>query len=548
MTTCKQCSTDFEITDEDRKFYEAIGVSEPTLCPDCRMQRRLAWRNERSMYRRKCDLTGKSMVSFYHPESPYTVYFHEEWWSDKWDPLEYGQDFDFNRPFFEQFDELLKKIPHMSMMITHGENSDYCPYTVRYKNCYMCLSGVVGEDIYYSYWTNDCRDCVDCYACFRCEQCYECIQCINLYNCIFCKDSDNSSDLAFCLNCDGCKNCIGCYGLRHKEYYIFNKKASKEEYEKLYQTICSSPAELQKMLQKFKEHVLRYPQRALQMVNVENCTGDHLLNCRNAHECYLSEGLEDCAYCWNIPQGAKDSQDILYAPKSELAYNCLSSVNAYHCISNVNCWDVKNTFYSFECFYSNGCLGCSGLRQKKYCILNKQYNKEEYEALKAKIIEHMKSTGEWGEFFPIPLSPFAYNETITLDFFPLTEEQVLEKGWKWSHFKPPAPEAEKVIPAQRLPDSTEDIPEDILNWAIECEKDGRLFKLIPQELKFYRQKGLPVPHFCFNCRHLRRHAERNPRKLYNRTCDKCQKSIQTTYSPDRPEKVYCEECYLKFVY
>jgi len=41
---------------------------------------------------------------------------------------------------------------------------------------------------------------------------------------------------------------------------------------------------------------------------------------------------------------------------------------------------------------------------------------------------------------------------------------------------------------------------------------------------------------------------RNPRKLYERNCDKCGEDIQTTYEPSRPETVYCEECYNKEIY
>jgi len=42
-------------------------------------------------------------------------------------------------------------------------------------------------------------------------------------------------------------------------------------------------------------------------------------------------------------------------------------------------------------------------------------------------------------------------------------------------------------------------------------------------------------------------ALRNPRKLYERVCDKCGKDMITTYSPERPEVVYCESCYNKEV-
>jgi len=99
-----------------------------------------------------------------------------------------------------------------------------------------------------------------------------------------------------------------------------------------------------------------------------------------------------------------------------------------------------------------------------------------------------------------------------------------------------------------LPDSIDDIPDDVVNWAIECEVTKRPFRIIKQELDFYRKMKLPIPHFHPDERHRRRMAIRNPRKLWKRECGKCGKEIQTSYSPERSEKVYCEECYLAEVY
>jgi formylmethanofuran dehydrogenase subunit E len=42
---------------------------------------------------------------------------------------------------------------------------------------------------------------------------------------------------------------------------------------------------------------------------------------------------------------------------------------------------------------------------------------------------------------------------------------------------------------------------------------------------------------------LSRNKLRNPRKLFNRKCDKCGKEIKSTYSQNRGEIIYCEECY-----
>jgi len=188
------------------------------------------------------------------------------------------------------------------------------------------------------------------------------------------------------------------------------------------------------------------------------------------------------------------------------------------------------------------------MNKKEYCILNKQYTKEEYERLVPKIIEQMQERGEWGQFFPRETSPFGYNESLVNHVFPLSREEALSQGWPWCDYESPAPTAMKTIPAEQLPDSIDDIPDDVLEWAIVCEVTQKPFKIIPQELQFYRQMGLPLPRRHPDQRHLDRFELRNPQKLWQRKCDKCQRTIQTSYPPERPEKVFCEQCYLSEVY
>ena len=210
--------------------------------------------------------------------------------------------------------------------------------------------------------------------------------------------------------------------------------------------------------------------------------------------------------------------------------------------------DVNDVYYSVWCTRnSKNLFGCVGLTHKEYCIFNKKYSKEDYQQLKDKIIEHMKSTGEWGEYFPPETSAFGYNETLANDYFPLTKEQVKSKGWQWCDFAPDI-KADKTISAGRLPDDIKDLPDDILNWAIICEITNKPFKIIAQELDFYRKHNLPIPRRHPDQRHCDRLKLKQPYKLFNRKCDKCLSAIKTTYSPDRLEKVYCESCYLKEVY
>tara|TARA_Y100000310_G_scaffold78501_1_gene75185 strand:+ start:542 stop:1108 length:567 start_codon:yes stop_codon:yes gene_type:complete len=188
------------------------------------------------------------------------------------------------------------------------------------------------------------------------------------------------------------------------------------------------------------------------------------------------------------------------------------------------------------------------MRHKKFCIFNKQYSQDEYESLRSRIIEHMKKTGEWGKFFPKEMSCFTYPETTANEYFPASRTQAESEGYKWVDLEDEKPDVERMIPADKLPDSIDDIPDDILNWGIECEVSGRPFKIVKQELVFYRQMNLPIPRQHPDERFKWRTAIRNPRKLWSRTCSKCNKAIQTTYSKERPERVFCEECYLAEVY
>ena len=109
-------------------------------------------------------------------------------------------------------------------------------------------------------------------------------------------------------------------------------------------------------------------------------------------------------------------------------------------------------------------------------------------------------------------------------------------------------ETEKTEKMFQIPDNIADVDENILNETLACEACFKNYKLIKQELSFLKVQHLPVPHLCPNCRHKNRMSLRTPRKLWKRKCFKCACDIETSYSPERPEKVYCEKCYLEDLY
>lgn len=529
-------------------MLKQAGLPTPTKCPTCRMQRRFAWRNERKLHYRKCDLTGKQMVSIYPAKSPYVVYDQHEWYSDKWNARDYEMDYDFSRPFFDQFNELMLKVPKISLFTSRNENSDYTNGAQQDKNCYMIFVSDHDEDCYFSYAIDSCKDSIDCMNCYNSELLLECIDCSDCYNVCYSQKSHNCRDSYFLSDCKGCNNCFGCFGLRSKEYHIFNQPLSREEYlVKIEKLNLGRQDNIERMKEMMDEQFKR--QQVHQFYdgnNNENVTGDHIVGCKNCVECYDSGDLEDCGYLI-FSFKSKDCYDgHVVVDKCELCYETVSTINQYNTQFTFLGFYSKNCMYLDHSMHCQDCFGCSGLKNEQYCILNKKYSKEDYFVMLDKIREHMKETGEWGEAPPIELSPFGYNETVAQEYFPLTEEEAKEKGWKWDlgedeGFSYQGPKVE-------IPDDISDVEDTIVDSILECKISKKPYKIIPQELELYRTHGVPLPRINFDQRHLARIKKRNPRTLWARKCDKCNISLQSTFAPERPEKIFCEKCYLETVY
>jgi len=548
MAKCRQCSTGFEITAEDRQFYSNVGALEPTLCPLCRMQKRTIFRNERCLYQRKCNLTGKSIITVYHPDAPFPVYDSEVWHSDKWDPLSYGMDFDFSRPFFEQFKRLYDCVPRANLFNQASENSEYSHYAYRNKNGYLLFGSHYNEDSLYGDYIWKCVSSMDCTIVTQSELVYEGYYCDRCYRCLFAEYCFDCSDCSFCYDLVGCRHCLFSSNLRNKEYYILNQPYPKEEYEKKLQELrLNSYSTLQELIKRYQEVKLKAIHRALFQVASENCFGHNIQNSKNVYIGFNTQEAEDCRYCLGGPAThLKDSMDVSFIgyDLSELLYQCINNSGNHTAFCCVSCWHSADLYYCELCLDSQNLFGCVGLKNKKYCILNKQYSKEEYEALKAKIIEHMKKTGEWSEFFPMSVSPFAYNETVAQRYIPLTKEEALKKGLWW---RDPDPKDYKPQ-SFSVPDSIKEADDSLCDQVLACMDCGKNYKIVPLELKLYRQMNLAIPRRCPDCRHQLRFKPHSSLRLYERKCDNCKKAIASAYATERPETVYCEPCYLKEVY
>ena len=268
-----------------------------------------------------------------------------------------------------------------------------------------------------------------------------------------------------------------------------------------------------------------------------------LFNCKDVVMGFQQDGAE---YCKFIVHGdaPKNCYDVSQNGRGEWCYEGCTPDNSYMTHFTTWCWHDKNVLYSDNCHHCEHLLGCISLKRKKYCIFNIQYTKEEYEALAGKILERMIRDGEWGEFFPMSMSPYCYNETAAQEYFPLRKDAVMSLGLRWRDVDARAL-AEQTI---AIPEAIGDVTDSIVDAVLSCGRCKRNFKILKQELAFYRDLAIPIPHFCYECRWTERVKRRNPRKLWQRACAKCSQQMWTSYPPERPEIVYCESCYLKEVY
>ncbi len=571
---CQNCKNDFTIEPEDFDFYAKIDVPPPTFCPECRMIRRMLWRNVRSLHKRECGLCKKVLISMYKDDGA-PVYCRECFSSDNWDPYSYGLDINNSKTFLSQVFELFKKVPrpyayHTGTLI----NSDYTNYSADNKNAYLAYSVIGCEDIMYSETIDKSKNCLDCYAVQKLDSCYANVGGSGNYNCIYAIDSTSCIDSFFIFDCKNCQDCMFSSNITNKRYVFGNVQYTKEEYFiKTQEFNLSSYGQFNKAINIFNDEIIKNSiHRYAHIYNSQNASGDYVNNSKNIKYGFDIADSENIKYSSRVLLNCKDSYDQQGLAQGELNYECVAA--SFGTYKDLACYI---TLGSKECEYSgllrncSNCFGCFGLVNAQYCILNKQYSKEEYDErvsqIKKGMLEnpYVDKKGRvygYGEFFPYEFSPFALNETVAIDYFRFKKDEIIEKGYPWKSRE--NRDYKTTMNSLDLPDSILDVSDDILKEIIACPNNGNemtqcttAYKITPEELQFYRQKKLPLPRFCPNCRHYERLQYRNPMKLYSRqcTCDvpnhdhegRCEVEFETSYAPDRPEKVYCEKCYQKEV-
>jgi len=539
---CGDCKNEFEINSGDLILYEKVGLKLPEICFFCRMKHYLAFFTFGKFRKTFSDFSHEDLITVLPNTPRYPIYKSKEWWSDGWDPLSHGMDYDPGRPFFEQFKELQEKIPRPHQLGENNKNCDWCDDVWESKNCYLCRSLIKGENLNYCYRILESKDSFDCAFSSHLQNSYDCMSCYNSFNLNFSEDSRDCIDSYFLFDCRNCQNCFMSWNLRNKQYCIRNKQYTKEEYEKEVKKIKLDSYENIQALKKELEEIVKNDVIHRENFNLKttNSVGNYLTNC---DKCVNVFAWNESQNCRNSLRGldTKDCIDQMGVIHTEISGNNSCVVGGYQMKHSI--WsDGRYSEYLDLCSEVEYCFGCVGLRKKKYCILNKQYTKEEYEKLKTKIISDMENRGEYGKFPPYSMGLCHYNLSAGIIYFPnISKEEIIEKGGYWSEEDLSSQDG---ISSLKLPDSIQDTTPEISSQALICPESNFRFNISQNEYEFHKRKNFALPRLHFDLRMLKKARKTAVLRSYPYKCFYCEKDINAYYPPEWGyQKIACEDCY-----
>lgn len=589
---CRRTGKEFPIFNSEKFLLEKISpiivdkkyqLSLPQLSPEARQMKRLIWRNERKFYK-FINSQGKSEISTIASQMWLKIVSQSEFYD--YDHLQYG--LSYSGDLFDDMWKLFKNMPYPSKLNNNMENSEYCNQESDDKNCYLNAWWHRNENSMYTTYSLDGLRIVDNYRVMNSEYVYESFNIHKSQKVFFSWQIENSYNIWFSRNMQSCQNVIFWFGLTNSNYVYKNKILPKEERENLYKSYkekISSYEWLLEVKKEYQEFIKDFPLKWTNITNSENSIwGNDLINVKNIMCCSRWEDSKDISYS-HMFGGVSDCIDIESVGRAQKNYNFASSIKTTDCIVGSHIVEnIQNWYYVYASKNSSCNMACVWLAYKKYCFLNKEYDKNQREHLTIKAIEELQSKWIFWEFFEPKDSPFPYNDSVAMDYFPVNrviingQEEIINSNWIWNvtvlfpekfisdaildlwweekiKIKRRVKEQEinikswiETIKAQELTDNISNVTDDILNKAIVCEISWRPFRIVWLELDFYRKHWLPIPHKHYDVRHEERLAKISWRHLNLVNCDKCGNKMLSSHLVNIRPKVYCETCYNKEIY
>ena len=537
---CKKTGASFEISEHELQLRRKLHAPLPHYSPVYRFRQLLAFWPQLSLSRRKCDYSGRDIVSVYDESCPYPVWHRADWLQHAAPPQ---AQFNPSREFFEQLWELFQQcaIPH-----NIGLANENCEYTADWwhsKNCYLSYSGLRCEDCYYCFRVVGLKDCQYSIFSYDSELCSTILNCHTCYSLLVSINCRNCRDSAFLFDCRNCEHCLFCWNLRGKKYCIGNEQLSREEYfKRRAEYDFSSRAAFQNAVVQFRSILMtRAYWKALDHEQAVDSSGGYLNNTSNVENCfYVSDG-QDCCHCVRGHK-VKDTIDTVMGFCSELLVHSVLALESYDVRYCDNVVRSKYLEYCANCNNCENCFACCGLVDKQFCLLNRQLSKEEYHRAVSEIQTHLRATGEYGNFFPGYFAAGPYEDSLASLYFPLSLAEQIELNFRVN--KNPQRRPQRAKDASLVPDSARLADASILNDVFWDEIASRPFQIKQFDLEFAIKNGMPLPEM-YHGRALKELFSWMPFSgmLRKTTCAINGREIQTVYPKEFDGRLLSDEAY-----
>ncbi len=405
--------------------------------------------------------------------------------------------------FFDALQDIASGIAVPHFRHVNAENSDYADIIINSKSNYLSNTVINGcENILYSLSVKDYSHTILNSIMVRnhCTNVFSSRSVIHSSHIFYSQNIHNSHNLRFCDTMIGCSECLYCHNLENASYCISNQKLDQDEYYKKKQ-------ELLKNKWSFANH-----HQQIREKRWEN------ILCADTHGTFNSEcqDISQSHYCYNthhgrnlILHGSTNGSEYAFdcytgwSPQAAHFYGVFASWNCEHlyCSWGNDEW-CNNLYYSMLCDNCSYCLWCIWLKNKQFCILNKQYTKDERYEKVDEIFWQIEKDGSLWAFFPASMNPFYFNDTAAYlidDSF--TKEEVTQA---WYLRRDEAIKVDISADAEIVLSTTLDqfesfdsewnrvISADILKKVIQDES-WNYYRIIPMEYKFLMKHGLPLP-------------------------------------------------------
>lgn len=290
--------------------------------------------------------------------------------------------------FFAELQRIILSQPKLPAAIVSCDACEFCNEVYNCKNLFYCFDTYSTTDSFYLFDCFMCANCGDCDYGVESELCYESVDPFKAFNCDFVEYCANIRDSAYSYNCFNCHDIFGCVNLKNKEFCIFNRQLTEEEYKEKVKKFKSLPSE--KILAVVDDLKKRFPlTQTIEGHNDNTTFGNYIHYNKNCYLCFDAAHDEDCGYLYDSFY-CSTSYDLTYVAQGvDLSYQGIDSTRSFNNNYVIHINQCQDNSYLFNCFNVKNSLGCVGIKNKEYCILNRQFTKAEYETLSTQLLSQI---------------------------------------------------------------------------------------------------------------------------------------------------------------